>query len=82
MTEKRKEVEMHGCIVCGKVYNVLAVYSDYGSLVDWAVSNPDAHILKEKDHILVACNAHSFESQEAAVKRWLSRNKEELEEEK
>lgn len=81
MSDNRNEVEMHGCIVCGRVYNILAVYSPYGSLVDWTVSSPDAHILKEKDHILVACNSHSPEPEEAAYKRWLTRNKEEQDEE-
>jgi hypothetical protein len=49
--------------------------------VDWTVSSPDAHILKEKEHILVACNSHSLEVEEAAFERWLSRNNEELDEE-
>lgn len=80
MSDNRKEVELHGCIVCGRVYNVLAVYSPYGSLVDWTVSSPDAHILKEMEHLLVACNSHSTESTEAAIKKWLSRNKNEQEE--
>jgi hypothetical protein len=81
MSDNRNEVEMHGCIVCGRVYNVLAVYSPYGSLVDWTVSSPDAHILKEPGYILVACNSHSIESTDMAIKKWLSRNKEEQEEE-
>jgi hypothetical protein len=81
MSDDREEVEMHGCIVCGRVYNVLAVYSPYGSLVDWTVSSPDARILKEPEHILVACNSHSAEATEAAIKRWLSRNTEEHDEE-
>ena len=80
MSNNRKEVEMHGCIVCGRVYNVLAVYSPYGSLVDWTVSSPDARILKETEHILVTCNSHTDEVVEAALERWLSRNKEEQEE--
>lgn len=77
MSDNRNEVELHGCIVCGRVYNVLAVYSAFGSLVDWTVSSLDAHILKEKDHILVSCNSHSPEIQDEAFQRWLSRNEDE-----
>lgn len=80
MSDNQKIVEMHGCIVCGKLYNVLAVYSPYGSLVDWTVSSPDAHIVKEMKHVLVTCNSHTEESIEAAINRWLSRNKEEQDE--
>lgn len=82
MANNRKEVEIHGCIVCGRVYNVLAVYSPYGSLVNWTVSNSDARILKEIKHILVACNSHTDEAIETAMTRWNSRNKEEQDEDK
>jgi len=80
MSNNQNEIKMHGCIVCGRVYNVLAVYSPYGSLVDWTVTSPDARIIKEPGHILVACNSHSIETINAAIKKWLSRNKEEQEE--
>jgi hypothetical protein len=34
MSENKKAVENHGCIVCARVFNVLAVYSPNGRLVD------------------------------------------------
>ena len=37
-SENKNAVEMHGCIVCARTFNVLAVYTPDGRLVDCAKS--------------------------------------------
>jgi hypothetical protein len=70
-------VEMHGCIVCAKIFSVLAVYTPDGRLVDCTVTDPGGHSVLDERQILVACDIHPVEKIEAAHKRWQSRNDEE-----
>ena len=65
MSDNKNAVEMHGCIVCARIYNILAIYTPDGGLVDCAV--PD------EQQPLVACDTHTVEEIEAAYKRWQSR---------
>ena len=81
MTEDKKAVEIHGCIVCARLFNVLAVYTPDDKLVDCAVTNPGGHCLPNKGQVLVACDTHSVEQIEAAYKRWLFRKENELSDE-
>ena len=67
---------MHGCIVCGKVFNVLAVYSPEGRFLISSVTGPGAHSLPEEKQPLVACDTHTTDQIDAAHKRWQSRNTE------
>lgn len=64
---------MHGCIVCAKIYSILAVYSPEGRLVDCAVTSPGGHRVADEQRPLVACNTHPPEVIEAAYKKWQSR---------
>jgi hypothetical protein len=52
-------VEQHGCIVCGKLYNLLVVYDPDGKLVDSTVTTPNGHPVWDDHWPLVACNKHS-----------------------
>ena len=74
MSENQNKVEMHGCIVCAKIYNVLAVYAPDGKLVDCTVTSPGGHIVPDKRRPLVACDTHTAQEIESAHKRWQSTN--------
>ncbi len=77
MSDNKNEVEMHGCIVCARVFNILAVYSPDGKLVDCTVTSPGGHCVTDKQRPMVACDTHKEGEIDAAYKRWLSRNDEE-----
>lgn len=77
MSDNTNLVEMHGCIVCGKVYKVLAVYSPEGSLLLSSVNGSGGHTLPGEKQPLVVCDTHSAGQIEVAHKRWLARNVEE-----
>jgi hypothetical protein len=69
MSDNLNKVEPHGCIVCGKVYNLLVVYTPSGSLVGCTVNTPDARPVPDDLRPLVACNSHSWEQVQNAVAR-------------
>jgi hypothetical protein len=77
MVENKITVEMHGCIVCARIFNVLAVYSPDGRLVDCSVTSPGGHCVPDDRQPLVACDTHTAEKIEAAYKRWQPRNRNE-----
>lgn len=61
--------EMHGCIVCAKLYNVLVVYTPEGVLLDCTVTSPGGHIVKNKKRPLVACDVHAAEEVMSAFEK-------------
>ena len=71
MKEKKLEntdaVEVHGCIVCGKVYNMLVIYGPDGKLIDCAVTSPGGRVVRDIDRPLVACKKHKESEIEAAL---------------
>ena len=73
-SENKKSVEMHGCIVCARIFNILVVYTPDGRLVDCAVTSPGGHRVPDERRPLVACDIHTVEEIETAYKRWQSRN--------
>jgi hypothetical protein len=73
MSENKNVVEMHGCIVCARIFNILAVYSPDGKLVDCIVTSPGGHIVPDEHQPLVACDTHTERQIEIAYKRWQSR---------
>ena len=72
---------MHGCIVCGRIYNVFAIYTPDGRLVDCTVTSPGGHRVRDERRPLVACDTHAAGEIEAAYHRWQSRNGAELDDE-
>lgn len=74
MIENKIVVEMHGCIVCARIFNILAVYSPDGRLVDCTVTSPGGHRVPDDRQPLVACDTHTAEKIETAYKRWQSQN--------
>jgi len=73
MSENRNAVELHGCVVCARLFNILAVYAPDGSLVGCTVTSPGGHIVPDRHQPLVACDTHTAEEIESAHKRWLSK---------
>jgi len=69
MPNNKKVVESHGCIVCGKLYNLLVIYSPDGKLVDCAVTSMGGHRLSDMQKPLVACDRHTEAEIEAALAR-------------
>ena len=80
MSENKNVGELHGCIVCAKLFNILAVYTSDGRLVDCTVTSPGGHIVPDERQLLVACDTHTAEEIEPAYKRWQSTNDKESEE--
>jgi hypothetical protein len=72
MSENRNAVELHGCIVCARLFNILVVYSPDNSLVGCTVTSPDGHIVPDRHQPLVARNTHTAKEVETAYKRWQS----------
>ena len=75
-TSNNNVVEMHGCIVCARTFNILAVYSPAGRLVDCVVTSGGGRCLPGEEQPLVACDTHTAAEIDAALKRWRSRNDE------
>lgn len=74
-SDNKDVIEIHGCIVCARVYTILAVYAPDGGLVGCTVTSSGGHCLANVERPLVACNTHSTQEIDAAYKRWLARNK-------
>ncbi len=82
MSENKPVVEVHGCIVCARIYNILAVYTPDGRLVDCTVTSPGGHCVPDELRPLVACDTHTAGEIETAYKKWKSRTVDELDDEK
>jgi hypothetical protein len=67
MSHNSNIVEQHGCIVCGKVYNLLVVYDSLGKMVDCTVTSPDGQVVRDAHRPLVACNKHAEEEIKIAL---------------
>jgi hypothetical protein len=72
MSGNKNTVEIQGCIVCARLFNILAVYTPDGKLVDCAVTSPGGHIVSDGQRPLAACDTHTAGEIEAAYKRWQS----------
>jgi hypothetical protein len=82
MSENKPIVEVHGCIVCARIFNILAVYTPDGKLVDCTVTSPGGHCVPDERRPLVACDTHTLGEIETAYKKWKSRTVDELDDEK
>jgi hypothetical protein len=73
-SENHNIVEVHGCIVCARLFDILSVYSPDGGLVDCKVTSPGGHRVLDEGRPLVACDTHTAGEIEAAHRKWQSRN--------
>jgi hypothetical protein len=74
ISENKNTVEMHGCIVCARIFFILAVYTPDDRLVDCSVTSPGGHCVPDEHRPLVACDTHTTAQIETAYKRWKYRN--------
>ena len=54
MTEKHTKGEMHGCIVCGKLYQLYVVNDANGKFVDAKVMSVGGKLVPHTTRVLVA----------------------------
>jgi hypothetical protein len=57
--ENINRVEPHGCIVCGKIHQMLVVYSPSGAMVACSVISPGGRPLPDDHRPLAVCSNHS-----------------------
>jgi len=69
MSDTKAKGEMHGCIVCGKLYQLLVAYDEKGSYIGSKVMSAGGREVKGTNRPLVACEKHSDEDVERAVDR-------------
>ena len=59
--------EMHGCIVCGKLYHLYVAYDDTGKFIDCKVMSAGGKRVRDTRRPLVACERHTDDEIKAAV---------------
>ncbi len=69
MSDKNVRTELHGCIVCSKLYTLYVVYDLHGKFIDCKVMSADGRKVPHKHRPLVACIKHPDEQVERAVAR-------------
>lgn len=70
MSETKAKSEMHGCIVCGKLYQLLVAYDMSGKYIGCKVmSTAGGKEVNLINRPLVACDKHTNEEIERAVER-------------
>ena len=68
--------EMHGCIVCGKLYQLLVAYDIGGKFIGSKVMSAGGKEVTGANRPLVACEKHTEEEIERAVNRVYGGNQE------
>jgi len=61
--------EMHGCIVCGKLYQLLVAYDISGKYIGSKVMSAGGREVNIMNRPLVACEKHTEEEIERAADR-------------
>lgn len=69
MSETKAKGEMHGCIVCGKLYQLLIAYDSNGKYIGSKVMSAGGKEVKGVARPLVACEKHSDQEVERAIQR-------------
>lgn len=69
MTENKARGEMHGCIVCGRLYQLIVVHDVNGNYIGSRVMTAGGKEVKGANRPLVACETHTDEEIGRAVKR-------------
>ncbi len=71
--------EVHGCIVCGKLYQLYVVRDSEGNYIGSKIMTPGGREVKGYGRPLVACEKHSRDEVVSAADRVYGRVKEEEE---
>ena len=61
--------EMHGCIVCGKLYQLYAAYDSNGGYIGSKVMSAGGKVVMGTSRPLVACETHTEDQINGAVIR-------------
>ena len=69
MSDPKAKGEMHGCIVCGKLYQLYVVHDSEGNYIGSKVMTEGGKEVKGYGRPLVACERHSQEEIARAVNR-------------
>jgi hypothetical protein len=69
MPETKAKGEMHGCIVCGKLYQLYVAYDPSGKYIGSQVMTAGGKEVKGQGRPLVACEKHSANEIERAIDR-------------
>jgi hypothetical protein len=69
MAETKGKGEMHGCIVCGKLYQLIVAYDSSGKFIGSKVMSAGGKEVKGATRPLVACEKHSDAEIDRAVLR-------------
>ena len=69
--------EIHGCIVCGKLYELYVVHDSEGNYIGSKVMTPGGKEVKSYGRPLVACEKHTPVEIERAAERVYGKSKEE-----
>jgi succinate dehydrogenase/fumarate reductase-like Fe-S protein len=75
--ERTTRGEHHGCIVCGKLYEVYSVYDTNGKFIECKVMTAGGRRVPDPNRPLVACERHTEAEVEAAVIRVYGKQKDE-----
>jgi len=78
MAEPSAKGEMHGCIVCGKLYQLYVVHDSNGNYIGSKVMTPGGKEVTGYGRPLVACEKHSKEAIARAVERVYGKSKDEM----
>jgi hypothetical protein len=70
MSENVHTVEIHGCIVCGKIFNLMVLYSPAGEYFGSTAINSEGQSLPDPSRPLVACRKHSASDIQKALTRY------------
>jgi hypothetical protein len=68
-SDPTNKVETHGCIVCGKLYNLLVVYTPSSKMIGCTVVSPGGRVVPDTVRPLVGCNTHSGLELDTALAR-------------
>ena len=69
MTDTITKGEMHGCIVCGKLYHMYVFYNPEGSYLASKVMSAGGQVVEGAGRPLVACDTHNETEVARAVER-------------
>jgi succinate dehydrogenase/fumarate reductase-like Fe-S protein len=69
MSDTKAKGEMHGCIVCGRLYQLYVAYDSTGKFIGSKVMSAGGKEVLGQGRPLVACERHTEQEIERAVNR-------------